>query len=73
MDYTMEKLIYNTFREDYGIDQIRHTMTVGELISFLSDFDEDTPIYLSFDSGYTYGGITEDRFEGMNNNEEDEK
>ena len=73
MDYTMEKLIYNIFREDYGIDQIRHTMTVGELISFLSDFDEDTPIYLSFDSGYTYGGITEDRFEGMNNNEEDEK
>lgn len=60
----MENLIYNTFREGYGIDQIRRTMTVGELISFLSDFDEDTPIYLSFDNGYTYGGIAENRFGG---------
>lgn len=59
----MEKLIYNTFREGYGIDQIHRTMTVGELISFLSDYDEDTPVYLSFDNGYTYGGITEGRFE----------
>lgn len=59
----MEKLIYSTFREGYGIDQIRKTMTVGELISFLEDFDEDTPIYLSFDNGYTYGGIVESRFE----------
>jgi len=40
----MGKLIYNTFREGYSIDQIRRTMTVGELISFLSDFDEDASI-----------------------------
>lgn len=59
----MEKLIYNTFREGYGIDQIHRTMTVGELIAFLENYDEDTPVYLSFDNGYTYGGITEDRFE----------
>lgn len=59
----MEKLIYSTFREGYGIDQIRRTMTVGELVDFLGNYDEDTPIYLSFDNGYTYGGITEDRFE----------
>lgn len=59
----MEKLIYNTFREGYGIDQVRSTMTVGELISFLSDYDEDTPIYLSFDNGYTYGGINQYRFD----------
>lgn len=68
----MEKLVYNTFREGYGIDQIRRTMTAGELISFLSDFDEDTPIYLSFDNGYTYGGITEERFEGMDTEEDEE-
>lgn len=67
----MEKLIYNTFREGYGIDQIRRTMTVGELISFLSDFDEDTPVYLSFDNGYTYGGITENCFENMDTEEEE--
>lgn len=59
----MEKLIYSTFREGYGIDQIKKTMTVGELIDFLSNYDEKTPIYLSFDNGYTYGGITEGRFE----------
>lgn len=66
----MEKLIYSTFREGYGIDQISRTMTVGELISFLEDYDEDTPIYLSFDNGYTYGGIIEARFE-ENYDEED--
>ena len=38
-------------------------MTVGELIAFLEGYDEDTPIYLGFDNGYTYGGITEGRFE----------
>ena len=59
----MKKLIYSTFREGYGTDQIRNTMTVGELIYFLSQYDEDTPVYLSFDNSYTYGGITEERFE----------
>ena len=59
----MKKLIYSTFREGYGTDQIHRTMTVGELIYFLSQYDEDTPIYLSFDKGYTYGGIDEDRFD----------
>lgn len=59
----MKKLIYSTFREGYGTDQIRNTMTVGELIYFLSQYDEDTPVFLSFDKGYTYGGIDEDRFD----------
>lgn len=57
----MEKLIINTLREGYGIDQVRRTMTVGELKEFLEDWDEDTEIYLAFDNGYTYGGITEYR------------
>lgn len=38
----MEKLIYSTFREGYGIDQIKKTMTVGELMDFLGNYDEDT-------------------------------
>lgn len=67
----MAQLVYNTFREGYGLDQIHRTMTVGELISFLSDYDEDTPVYLSFDNGYTYGGITEGRFEDEFEEEED--
>lgn len=59
----MKKLIYSTFREGYGTSQIRRTMTVGELVDVLSQYDEYTPVYLSFDNGYTYGGITEERFE----------
>lgn len=46
-------------REGYGIDQIRNTMTVGELIDFLSELDEDAKVYLNNDNGYTYGSITD--------------
>ena len=35
----MEKLIYSTFREGYGIDQIHRTMTAGELINFLAQYE----------------------------------
>lgn len=71
----MKKLLLQTLREGYGIDQIRRTMTVGELIEFMGNYDEDTPVYLSFDNGYTYGGITEDQFEEdceEDNDEEDD-
>ena len=50
----MKKLIYSTSREGYGVDQINRTMTAGELINFLAQYDEDTPIYLSFDNGYSF-------------------
>ena len=50
-------------REGYAPDQIARTMTVGELIEFLNNFDEDEKIYLSHDNGYTYGGITWDDLE----------
>ncbi|MCQ2308082.1 MAG: hypothetical protein MJ000_11065 [Bacteroidales bacterium] len=53
-------VVINAKREGYGVDQIRNTMTVGELIEYLQDrYNEDEPVYLSHDSGYTYGGITE--------------
>lgn len=69
----MKKLMFNTQREGYGIDQIRRTMTVGELIDFLGQYDEETPVYMSFDSGYTYGGFTESRFEeSYDDKDEDE-
>jgi hypothetical protein len=55
-------IIINANREGYGTDQITNTMTVGELIDALSDFDEDTPVYIGNDrtsyGWYTYGGIT---------------
>jgi len=50
-------------REGYAIDQIDYTMTVGELIRHLSFFNEDMPVMLNNDNGYTYGSITESSFE----------
>lgn len=35
------------------------TLTVGELIEILSGFDEDLPVVLNNDNGYTYGEIVE--------------
>lgn len=68
----MDYLIIETLHEGYGLEQIRKTLTVGELIELLSKFDEDTPVYLSFDNGYTYGGITESRVEIYYSSEEDD-
>lgn len=50
-------------RNGYGPDQCGMTLTVGELIEILEQFDYDRPVYLRNDNGYTYGGITEGRFE----------
>lgn len=38
-------------------------MTVGDLIAYLEQFDEDAQIYLKNDNGYTYGSIDEMSFE----------
>ena len=57
-------LIIEANREGYSIEQAeneRTAITVGELISLLEDFDEDTKIYISNDRGYTYGSVTEYR------------
>lgn len=58
----MSVLIMEAERTGYGADQIRRTMTVGELIAFLSDYDENTLIYTSQDKGFTYGGILYENF-----------
>ena len=57
-------LLIEAEREGYSLQQGGRTMTVGELMEFLQDYNEDTPIYISNDNGYTYGvlresGITE--------------
>ena len=51
-------LLIEARREGYEINQVLNTLTAGELIAFLSDYDEDTPVYLSHDGGYTFGGIS---------------
>ena len=59
-------------REGYATDQIKRTMTVAELRDFLEDYDDETPVYLSFDNGYTYGGIIESNFELEENHDEED-
>lgn len=58
----MNALYIEGNRNGYSPDQCGRTLTVGELIALLSDFDEDTPVYLRNDNGYTYGSITERDF-----------
>ena len=68
-------IIINANREGYGTDQIRNTMTVGELIDALSEYDENTPVFIGNDrkdyGWYTYGGITMQDIE--NTEQEDEE
>ena len=52
------RLFINAHRAGYAPEQIQHTMTVGELIAALEEFDEDTLVFLKHDGGYTYGGIS---------------
>lgn len=59
----MLALMIDTRKEGYGLDQIHRTMSVGELAATLEQFDDDTPIYLSFDNRYTYGGLRADMIE----------
>ncbi len=56
---TREALFINANNNGYEPSQCGRTITVGELINLLSDFDEDRPVYLRFDDGYTYGSIGE--------------
>lgn len=44
-------------RDCYSPEQ-RESCTVGELIEFLSEYDENMPIYLVNDNGYTYGSLS---------------
>lgn len=69
----MKRVLYiDAAREGYGIDQIRNTMTVGELIRELEQYDENDRVFLRHDRGYTYGGITSRSFEEPEDEQEDE-
>ena len=55
----MNALFINGKRNGYEPAQCGRTLTVGELIELLQEFDEERPVYLYNDNGYTYGSITE--------------
>ena len=52
----------NAERTAYEPMQIVHTMTVGELIRFLENYNDNMPVVLSYDNGYMFGKITENSF-----------
>ncbi len=61
-------------RNGYAPEQCGKTMTVGELIEFLQTrCDEDMPVYLSNDNGYTYGNIDWMSFEEVDREDDEEE
>ena len=60
-------------RDGYSPSQCGSTLTVGELIAYLQDYPEDTPVYLKNDNGYTYGSISGDSFEEDYDEDEEEE
>jgi hypothetical protein len=52
-------LFINANNNGYEPSQCGSTLTVGELIEILSYFEEDQPVFLRFDNGYSYGSIEE--------------
>lgn len=57
------KLYLDGRRNGYSPKQCGRTMTVGELINWLEQFDEDAEVFIRNDNGYTYGNINEQSFE----------
>lgn len=53
----MKALYINTNHTGYSPEQCGRTMTVGDLVDLLSEFDENTRVYFRNDGGYTYGCI----------------
>ena len=54
-----ECVFINTSREGYEPRQCPATLSVGELRSILAQYDDDMPVYLRNDNGYTFGSIGE--------------
>jgi len=66
-------LIINTRKDTYHKEEAAlSSITVGELINFLRQFDDDEAIVLSFNNGYTYGRLSEYRIEQIEEEEEDD-
>jgi hypothetical protein len=64
------KLFIEGRRNGYNPSQCGRTMTVGDLMAYLEQFDEDAPVYLKNDNGYTYGSVDEMSFEVNYDDEE---
>lgn len=56
------KLFIEGRHNGYSPKQCGKTMTVGELIEFLQDYDADAELFLINNNGYTYGNIDANSF-----------
>ena len=54
----MEVAVIRATRDGYSIEQVvKKAITVKELIAELRQFDEESPVVISNDNGYTYGPV----------------
>lgn len=65
------RVLLETTRQGYDTEQCGHTLTVGELIGMLEDYDENASVYFSNDNGYTYGSLNWDTIRGAASEEEE--
>lgn len=66
-------VIMNTLRNGYAPNQCGRTMTVGELIEMLHQFDPEEKVYTGHDNRYTYGSIREYDFETFFEEEDEDE
>ena len=52
-----EYVVIEASRTAHNPSQVKQTMTVGELIDLLSEYNENSPVVLSHGNGYIYDGI----------------
>lgn len=57
---TRQAIVFESVREGYAIDQVRHPITAGELREILEDYDDDDIVIVSHDNDYTFGSISRD-------------
>ena len=65
-------VIMNTRRSGYAPNQCGRTMTVGELVKLLQQFDPEEKVYTGHDNRYTYGSVREMDIETFFEEEEEE-
>lgn len=57
----MNKVLIKTLHEAYATEDV-DTVTVAELIRILERFDQNAKIMLSYNGGYSYGGLRKELF-----------
>lgn len=64
----------NVHSKAYGPEDLfEKTLTVGDLIDTLEDYDEDLPVILSFDRGYSFGPISDQDIDEEELDEDDDE